>query len=472
MQGRILAGTGLVVLALAPQASAVPQQAPQLGEVRRILREASSLVKDSEELQCGTAAANIVGQQARAGDVAGAFATANSASKAEDKATALGRIAYALGEAGDLAGALRTIGSAAEGQSKAVGYLWLAVQRAEAGEFARARAIAAMIQDQPAYRADTLTRIAAIQWKSGDQRGAEAVFAEAIQLAEREYEDHLIREREERPGRLTSAAPGMLQQIATKQAELGDRAAALATVERLRGLVAEADPAVAKGLLLQDLALTQARIGEIAAALDTTKLLPDYQRDFVLQFIADQQAQHGDPRGGLQTAAGVRDTAWHALALQAIARAQATDGPAAVLETIEQVRGDAERAEALAGAAFAQASKDHAAAAQTAALAWEAAKNAKGEVASHVFGKIAVTRGLVGDIRGALEIVAGMKNGQSRVWPLWNLTGMMVKAGDTRGALALAESQDAPQAKAYALLGVAQGMLDQIEAERKKRGSR
>ena len=45
---------------------------------------------------------------------------------------------------------------------------------------------------------------------------------------------------------------------------------------------------------------------------------------------------------------------------------------------------------------------------------------------------------------------------------------MMVKSGDARGALALAESQDAPQANAYALLGVAQGMLDQLDAKRKK----
>ncbi len=71
------------------------------------------------------------------------------------------------------------------------------------------------------------------------------------------------------------------------------------------------------------------------------------------------------------------------------------------------------------------------------------------------------------DLARALRTIGSAAEGQSKaVAYLW-LAAQRAEAGEFARARAIA-----PQAKAYALLGVAEGMLDQIEAERKKRGSR
>jgi hypothetical protein len=62
-----------------------------------------------------------------------------------------------------------------------------------------------------------------------------------------------------------------------------------------------------------------------------------------------------------------------------------------------------------------------------------------------------------------------MTKPESRVWPLWNITSFMVRAGHTQEALALAENQDAAYPKAYALLGTAQGILNHLESEEQAR---
>jgi hypothetical protein len=86
-----------------------------------------------------------------------------------------------------------------------------------------------------------------------------------------------------------------------------------------------------------------------------------------------------------------------------------------------------------------------------------------------VLGTIAVTRALLGDFAGAQQIVQDMTKPESRVWPLWNITSFMVRAGHTQEALALAENQDAAYPKAYALLGTAQGILNHLESEEQAR---
>jgi len=430
--------------------------------VRQILREASRLVNDIDESQRPSAAANIAGAQARAGDLLGAFATAHSLPKRSDQAMALGSISWAVAHGGNLAWALNIIATSEEGPSKAIALSQIAEQRAEVSDFERALTIARMIRDQLDYRVLTLVRIATKQWKSGNTRGAERTLREAL--------DEVERTQAANPNSEASGAHSMFLMIAVAQAALGDRGGALATIDRVYAIAAKADDSGPREMLLQKLAMAQAQIGEIQAGLETArKMLPGHQRDFAFQVIADQQAQQGDPRGALETAATISDPTWRPVVLRRIAHAQSTSGDAAgALETIDSIQGDVERAEALAEVAFDQAVNVNATAAQTLQLAWEVAKNAQGELPSHVFGEIAVARGILGDMAGALEIVDGMKDARSKVWPLWNLTERMVAAGDARGALDLAEAQDAPEPKAYALLGLAQGLLDQVDAERKK----
>jgi hypothetical protein len=72
---------------------------------------------------------------------------------------------------------------------------------------------------------------------------------------------------------------------------------------------------------------------------------------------------------------------------------------------------------------------------------------------------IAVTHGELGDFGGAEDMIAKM-NDSSKVWPLWNLTEMLIRGGHEAEAISLAENQSAPWPKAYALLGVGTALIN------------
>ena len=144
---------------------------------------------------------------------------------------------------------------------------------------------------------------------------------------------------------------------------------------------------------------------------------------------------------------------------------------AQALFTIDLIQGAGERAYGLAELALQQAEKGDPAAAQTVGLAWEAALNAGDETKPYVFEFIAVTRGMLGDVAGAEEVISRLDD-PAKVWPLWNLTEMLVHAGREAEAISLAERQPGPHPRAYALLGTATALLDkQREASRKAAGA-
>jgi hypothetical protein len=49
---------------------------------------------------------------------------------------------------------------------------------------------------------------------------------------------------------------------------------------------------------------------------------------------------------------------------------------------------------------------------------------------------------------------------------------MLAEAGRTNEAFSLAEDQDSPYAKTYALLGTAQGIMERVESEQKASAGR
>src|SRR5580693_118119 len=100
--------------------SAAQQEAGELTEARRLLIEASQLVKDIPEFQRSSAAANIAGRLARAGDLPDALATVHLLSKPEDQAQVTGSIAWELARSGNLARALALVEGTADGQNKGV----------------------------------------------------------------------------------------------------------------------------------------------------------------------------------------------------------------------------------------------------------------------------------------------------------------------------------------------------------------
>lgn len=99
--------------------------------------------------------------------------------------------------------------------------------------------------------------------------------------------------------------------------------------------------------------------------------------------------------------------------------------------------------------------------------AWNMAIEAPPDVAEQAVQSIVVARSVLGDFATAEQLVDTMNEPESRIWPLWNLTSMLARAGRTEEALALAEGQDSELPKAYALLGTAQGILDRAKEKEK-----
>jgi hypothetical protein len=181
-----------------------------------------------------------------------------------------------------------------------------------------------------------------------------------------------------------------------------------------------------------------------------------------------ERTKQGDAAGALEEVFEISGDVLRNICYRTVADEFAGSGNyAQALATIDRIQGAGERAYGLAELALQQAEKDDAAAAQTVELAWQAALNAGVGTKPDVFGFIAVTRAMLGDLAGAEEMISHMDD-SARVWPVWNLTQMLVRAGRETEAISLAESETAPHPKAYALLGTATALIDkQREASRR-----
>jgi len=242
----------------------------------------------------------------------------------------------------------------------------------------------------------------------------------------------------------------------------GNRQAGLAVLERIYNIVADAGPSASKQYLLFTLTAAQANLGELQAALNTTlKMETGEKRDNALFLIALERTRHGDPSGAFDLALGLSDELWRNSSLSGIAEAQAASGDyVSALSTVDQIRGAGEHANGLSELAVDQAEKNDPAAGLTAQLAWEAALHAGNETKPDVFAKIAVARGMTGDIAGALDILGRMAP-NDRFWAIQSLTEILVHAGRKTEAIALAESQDQAYPKACAYLGVASQLFEE-----------
>jgi hypothetical protein len=222
--------------------------------------------------------------------------------------------------------------------------------------------------------------------------------------------------------------------------------------------------------LLGYLAASQARAGDFTAAILTAGRLSDpEQHTAALVTIATQQAQQGDTAGARRLAADIPAKSWSNVAVEEYANALSKSGDSVGAEdTIKRIKEPEGRAYAFAQLALQQAERKDGGAALTAFLAMEDARRAGDAVNPFVFELIAVTRGMLGDFPGARQIVSELKDGHS-VWPLWNLTEQLVEAGRASDAVALAHAQEFPRARAYALLGTATTILEQIEAAGKRK---
>lgn len=439
-------------------ALAKPQDASAKEEARRILLQASQLVKDIPEGQQSSAAANIAGQLARAGDLEAALETIHQLKKSDDQALPLGIIAWQMDHAGNAAGALSLLENSDLGQNKAQAYQQLALSQLDRGDFKDAVQIMDLVQPNPYLRVDLFVRIAEKKEKSGDLTGAHEAIQQAL--------DIVGKVRKEDP---TSAI--QMVGIAGAQADMGDQAGALDTINRFSEIVhdyRQGEGPMAKDSLLQQLATGQARIGDVMGAFRTIDELQagSSLRDIPLNIIATQQARNGDLQEALNTLTEVSDATLKGFGLREIGAMEGTSGKLVeALEAINRIPDLGARADALATLALEQAEKDDPTAGRTLQLAVEATSEPGAKVPGYVFATIAVTRAVMKDFSGAQESVVSINDAEWRAWPLWNITSMMAEAGDAQGALSLAANEQAAHPKAYALLGTAQGILNHDKAE-------
>ena len=143
-----------------------------------------------------------------------------------------------------------------------------------------------------------------------------------------------------------------------------------------------------------------------------------------------------------------------------------------VQQAIDRIPDQLAPTEAVATLALEQAVNENPAAAATLQAAWEAVREKDSGQSGRALEMIAVTRAVLGEFGAAAQITGSMEEPESRVWPLWNMTSMLAEAGHTNEALALAEKQSSAHPKLYAMLGTAQGILANIEAEEKSRAGK
>jgi hypothetical protein len=256
----------------------------------------------------------------------------------------------------------------------------------------------------------------------------------------------------------------MAQNISGQQARAGDLTGALATVQSVRN-------SAVSGQLYNGITWHMAAKGNWSGAMKLLADLPEgsgrsvayfgignilaHQRDFANARLVAYALQQ-EPDGALQ----YTDLLALIASVEGSSPLQTRPAPPrpATIDQIRAMQPGASRAHAFAQLAMQQATHKDPAAPVTVTLAQEDAR-VTADVAPTTLEMIAVTRGSTGDLPGALSVVNQL-DPESRAWPLWNLTGMMVHAGQRNEALAIARSQESRTARAYALLGIASALLD------------
>lgn len=428
-------------------------------EARRLLQEAGRLIRDIPEAQQPSAVANVAGQLTRAGDLPDALSLVQLFRQPQYLALANGIIAWHLANSGNFSQALAIVET---GGSQTIhihnDYETLAALAALKGNVGEALEIAHRIPQNSVAGSEALRRVAEQVAKAGELPRARQIVGEALEAC-----DKAILENGD------SALE--LAQIAGTQAEIGDKSGAYATLSKLSNIAHRTDGDAST--LLQQLAAAQARMGDLVGAQQTMDELPPARFDGVLVSIAEEQAKQGLMAEATASAVRISNSVLRSIALRELAVVRGTHGALNdALDAIDKIPDPSSRAEALAVLALEQAENDNPAANQTVQLAWSQAVSMGADAARHALEEIAVTRATLNDFAGAQQIVYDMADQESRVWPLWSITSMMVSAGHKQEALALAENENAAYPKAYALLGTATGILDRLEAETKARAEK
>jgi tetratricopeptide (TPR) repeat protein len=369
----------------------------------------------------------IAQAQGRLGDVDNAKATLREAlqfhvqSPREDQLGRLGgieelvAIAVTLAELGDLQGAVSTAEAIDHVDRRPAALEEIAVLQARSGHLASAYQIAEMETGQGKTR---ITLGIAVQQVQAGQIEAAYETAKAI-----EREPSYI---------------AFLTEVATAHAKSGDRTAGARVIEAALEATGRIEPNSKPGaeygewahdsFALPRIAGAQTRLGNLAGAKKTAALIREpANKPFPLESIAHVQVDMGDFSGALETISGFDDQEYFGAkdgVRIAIGRAQLRAGNiSGALETAESIRNDASKGGLSKSIAIAQAASGDWATATT------------------MFDQGPADRGYPIPSR------------------LSDIARALSSRGEVRTAYQWATNQKTPEARAFALIGVAQGML-------------
>lgn len=466
------ASTKLAVLLVAiVPSSALAQDGATTEEIRSMLHVASTLVPRIEKAQQGSVASNIALQQVRMGDLDEGLATIKQVQDENSRQFATRLFASNVARLGNERWALSLLETSVPGNGaeKAQAYSLTAQSLVERKSFDEALSLMERVENCDDFfgKTDTLVQtlmaIRAGQRRTGDASGADLTLSRALNAVEREAEHPF-------DATFAQSMPaGEYGTIARELAEEGDRSAALQLLEPIYALIAEAPDGKHRQDTIFMLGNALASIGELQAARDTAgQLEPGQQREGVMMLIADKQATQAKPLDALPQAMALSYEPWRIGSLRLIADSLAASGNyVQALSTIDLIDGAGERAYGFSEVAYEQARKNDPSAGPFLQLAWDAALKAGKETQPYVFAQIAVGRGMTGDIAGALEVVDRMSE-RDRWWAVESLTAILVHAGRTPDAIALAESQRTAYPRATAYLGIAAELIAEQENTAKR----
>jgi len=394
--------------------------------------------------------------------------------------------------------ALQAIGGLPEGRKQLLFYQF-GLARARAGDAAGALQFPRGITNE-ATKGPLLVEIPGVQAKAGDVPAA-LQTADAIAAINANDRDSV--------GRALGLGQTAQQiqaplAIAEAQEKAGDRAGAGNTLKRGQALVS-ADSSLRENdrSTLGKIARVEAMVGRFNEALETARSIPfDVPRSVAFATIAGLQAKAGDVQGALQTVQAIQGEDhdfWKATALARIGKVQASKGDQAgstetfqnAVRTVESISGQSMayfRGWRLAAIAEAQAqSGEGAASVATFEKALSSARampdsragtvNYQAYSKAMLFSPVAKAQAEAGLVKDALKTASeilvlpdksrerGWGGGDPKVAALYEIARAQGLRFESREAVAWVEIVQVPTEKAFALLGLAEGLLGPAGAE-------